>query len=342
MQAPQGVQVQQPQEEGFNIQVQGRMIWGGVKGNVKKVYGTQNPMIDPKTGKEIIEYAFGLAVPKPGPTSTQSEINNFNQVWTAIHTEAGKQGYQYPKDKDRFAFKFIDGDNDRKENGEEYNKYHKGCIVIACTTRIPLKLNSWIHGPDLTQITEDQVKCGDYFQVLLNIKGHPAPNAGLYVNPSFLNLIGYGEAIINTVDPKTIFGNSRPDLPNGASLTPVGTAPQMPQMGAPSIPNFGNSQSMPAIPNMGQPMAPAVPNFQPNHGVLPGQFQQQAPAQQYVPPTQTQFNPAVQQPMGNVPNMNQGFAGQGQYMNPPNMQQPQSVPSNQHGGFNIPTPGQGY
>ena len=101
---------------------------------------------------------FGLAVPKPNPQSRPEEVENFNKLWTAIHTEAGKQGFQYPNPK--FAWKFNDGDG-TKDDGSAYPNHSKGCIVLKCETRVPINIFKRNSDGSFLQITPDQIKCGD-------------------------------------------------------------------------------------------------------------------------------------------------------------------------------------
>lgn len=300
--------MQQQQAKGTDIVIQGRIVWGGVKASVKKIYGTQTPAIDPKTGKEIIEYAFGLAVPKINPQSNQHEVENFQKFWNSVHHEAAKLGYQ--QGAQNFHWKFEDGDGN-KQDGSPYPIHSKGHYIIACKTRIPLKLMAW-EGSAIKQITDEEIKCGDYVQVALNIEAHGNPNAGMYINPSYVARFAYGEAIVNMPDPKTVFGNAPPPMPFGASSTPVGGG--MAPIGfqgsngfnGPGTPGFNNPPAMGAP--AGQQQAPASMGYQPHTAVLPEQFQQQ---------------PGTVPPMGNggFPGNNgmQGMPGMGQAPQQPAM-----------------------
>lgn len=333
----------QPQKSGIDIVVQGRIVWGGVKQQTKKVYGTQTPAIDPKTGKEIIEWAFGLAIPKPSPQSNQHEVANFQTIWNAICSEGARLGFQQPG-APGFHWKFDDGDG-RKPDGSAFTEHSRGHIVVACKTRIPLKLMAWENGK-CVQVTEDQIKCGDYVQVALNIEAHGNPNAGLYINPSFVARFAYGEAIINQVDPTVIFGNTPPPIPFGGSATPMGggfmQAPgfnggngPVQQPGSFGGNNMAASSSVPNGSSNGQTgqQAPA------HYGVLPGQFQpgqQQAPGfgSGNVQQNATNFT----QPQGMQP----GVSGAGPTMpQAPQQQQvwqsPQGQPVNPMGPWQPPT-----
>ena len=319
----------QPQKSGIDIVVQGRIVWGGVKQQVKKVYGTQTPAIDPKTGKEIIEWAFGLAIPKPSPQSNQHEIANFQTIWNAICSEGARLGFQQPG-APGFHWKFEDGDG-RKADGSPFPEHSRGCIVVACKTRIPLKLMAWENGK-CVQVTEDQIKCGDYVQVALNIEAHGNPNAGLYINPSFVARFAYGEAIINQVDPTVIFGNTPPPIPVGGSATPMGGGfMQAPGFGAQPGSFGGNNMGTPAGQ---QQQAPA------HYGVLPGQFQ---PGQQAQTP-QVPGGMAYGQPNAAGPGMPQqnqqpmmgGQQSPQQFGNPGVVNQGMG-----HAGFGFSKPSQG-
>ena len=360
MQAPQAAQ----KDYGAEVVVDGRIVWGGLALQPKRNFTTKQEEIDPKTGQKIMQVSFGLAVPKPNPQSTPEGAANFTNLWTAIHTEGAKQGFQYPNPK--FAWKFDDGDG-RKDDGSEFPETYKGCIVLKLSTRLPLNLFKRNPDGSYVQITPEQIKAGDYVRVNLSIKGHPAPNPGLYMNPAGVAFLGYGDAIVTTAqDPKNMFGAGPFNMPQGASSTPIGTNVQFPQAQQPmQAPQFGGMQQpqaypqnpqgfpqaqQPMVPQFGQapaqyPQQPAQPQVDPNWNVMPQQFQQQQQAQQ----PQQQWGQA---PMGNVvqPAMQQPIPGQfGSQPNPTaqTMQQPMgfqggAVPNAFPSNFGGPQfPGQG-
>ena len=229
------------------------------------------------------------------------------------------------------------------------------------------------------QAIEDEIKCGYYVQVALNISAHAGVNAGLYINPSFVARFAFGSEIVNMPDPTTVLGNTPPPMFAGASATPVAPVGAMPGMGTnqmaannfgqpPQFPNQqgpggfnggqqpGGGQFNQNVPAYAAPQAPANPGYQPNHQVLPNQFQQQA---QQMGPGQQAYNPNVpgngphtmapgsfQQPQQGMPPMQQQPMGNG--MNPAGyaaapqgMQQPAQnfAPGSANAMFN---PGAGY
>lgn len=273
----------QEQQRGTDVVVTGRIVWGDVKPRNKKVYGTQHNAINPKTNEPIIEYTFGLAVPKASPHSPANEQQNAQSMWAAVHAEAGKLGVQQGNTK--FHWKYVDGDG-RKPDGSEYPSYYKGCIVYAMSTRIPLRLSAW-EGNDLKQVTPDQIKCGDYVQVAVNVAAHGDPNAGMYLNPSFVARYAHGEAIVNVPDPKTVFGSAPPPMPVGGYAQP-----QAPAMG-------GGMMQQPPQPMQMQQQPPA--NYAPNHQVLPPNMQPMQPMQGYAQPEQQQMPQQGMPPMTGMP-----------------------------------------
>lgn len=287
---------QQQQNEGTPIVIQGRFVWGKLEMRKKKVYGTQMDQINPKTGEPVMETTFGLAIPKPSPQSNQHEVENFQKLWNALCTEGGKLGFASPL-QGNFAWKVTDGDG-KKQDGTPYPEHSRGCLVVSCSTRYPVKLMAW-EGNEIKQVTSDQIKCGDYVQVALNINGHGAPNAGLYTNPSYVARFAYGPEIVNAPDASTIFGNTPPPMPMGASATPVGGgslpfAGQMQQQG----PGSGMGGFAPQAPQQqGQAPTAQAPQqpMQPNYAPLPPQFQPQQPSQA---PGLPMHGGGVQQPMG--------------------------------------------
>ncbi len=258
--------------EGTTVLVDGRIVWQVGKtlfqGRQKTIFGIQQLQMHPQTGEPVVEYGFGLAVPKsvlgqPGPDGKPG-------IWNALNGEALKlfPNGQIPPS---FAMKYKDGDT-IDEKGVPYSQRegYAGHIVIACTTRLPIKF--FRHENGQVMLVNDGIKCGDYVRVQLQIKAHPAQGqgkAGLYVNPSAVLFLGYGTEIINAPSGDQIFGTTAPPLPAGASATPIappGAAfPAMPAPVVAAAPVPGAPIAYP------QPAAPAQPV--PHYGVLPPNHQ---------------------------------------------------------------------
>lgn len=286
--------------KGRTVMCQGRIVWikgDLMKGQLKRDYNTKQPVMDPKTGQQKVEWGFGLSIPKSA--LQQIAPGQPGEVWAAMHEEAFTlfPSRQIPP---AFAMKFRDGDGiDDKGIPFAQREGYAGCIVLACTTNIQPKFYRWEGGTNV-QITEG-IKCGDFVNVQLNIKAHPAvgkQKAGLYVNPKMVQFLAYGKEIINTPDPMTVFGNQAPPIPAGGSAVPFAPTgfvpPQEPQQqyGQQVVQNLQQQYQQPAPP----PQAPAAPHY----GVLPPQQQQQfqQQPQQPVHNYAQQFQP--QQPMVNA------------------------------------------
>lgn len=260
------------QNAGRNVMVQGRLVWTSgrsvFEGKVKTIFGTQTPRLDAKN-EQMMEYGFGLAVPKAilgdcGPGRP-------GEIWAAMHAEAQTlfQGGQIPPS---FAMKYKDGDG-IDPDGKSYSQRegHAGHIILACTTSLPIKFFKWENNTNV--LVSEGIKCGDYVNVQLSIKAHPAVGAGkagLYLNPNAVQFLGYGKEIVNTPSGDQIFGNAMPAVPQGASVVPL--APQPGQLlvqpqapAAPAMPQQPPQYAQPAQ----APQAPPQPHF----GVVPQQFQ---------------------------------------------------------------------
>lgn len=244
--------------QGQSVMVAGRIVWTSgdlFKGKVKLDPNTRQPKIDTKTGAKVIEYGFGLAVPK---SSLKQEQGN---IWFAMHQEAAAI---YPNGMPpSFAMKFKDGDGvDDKGIPFSAREGYAGHIVIACTTQIPIKYFRWENNTNM-QVNEG-FKNGDYVEAQLLVKAHGPVGQGkpgLYINPMAVRFLGYGAPIVNTPSGDDVFGMTAPVVPQGASATPIGGGqPVMVAMPAPG--GF-------AMPSPAQPLMPA----QPHYGVLPNAHQ---------------------------------------------------------------------
>ena len=267
------------QNNGNNLLVQGRLVWQSgsniCEGKQKTKYGTNDPVVG-KDGSPTMEYGFGLAIPKIDP-KTKQPTEEFTKVWNTLHQEAFTL---YPDGQipPGFAMKFKDGDTAIDKHGKPYSERegYAGHLVLSCTTQIPIKYFKFEGGNNI--LVNEGIKCGDYVNVQLNIKAHPAigaGNPGLYVNPSAVQLIQPGKEIINTPSGDVIFGQNTPGY-TGQVVAPV--AAPMPS---------GQPTPAPAAP--AQPVAPVAPTPPaqpaPNYNVIPANHQPTpAPVAPAMPP----------------------------------------------------------
>lgn len=291
----------QQQTNGNNLVVQGRIVWtlgqSLFEGKNKTDFNTGVPIMG-DDGQPIKEYGFGLAIPKLDVRTGQPSAD-FQKVWQLMHQEAFTL---YPSGHipAEFAMKYKDGDA-VDHNGKPFadREGYKGHIVLACTTQIGIKFFRFEGGNNI--LVNDGIKCGDYVNVQLNIKAHPAKGrgkAGLYLNPSAVQLIQAGKEIINTPSGDQLFGTAAPayagqvEAPTAApmpNIAPQGFAAPMP--GMQPMHNYAAPMQQPA---QQAPIPQAAP--QPHYGVLP-QTHQPAPQQAPMPGAQ----PAWSQPAQAAP-----------------------------------------
>jgi hypothetical protein len=290
-------QQQQAQTNGNSIMVQGRILWTSgsslFEGKHKKNQNTNQLEFDDK-GNPVMEYGFGLAIPKLDPR-TQQFTPEYVKAYQAIHGEALTL---YPSGQlpPGFALKYKDGDT-VDHNGVPFaqREGHANHIILACTTRIPIKFFRFEGNNNM--LVSDGIKCGDYVNVALNIKAHPAKGQGkpgVYLNPSAVQLIQSGKEIVNTPSGDQMFGTAAP-VYSGEVVAPV--IPQMP-MGAPMMPGQQLQQTpqAPMMPNQQQYQQPAPQAPAPYHNVLPPNMQPgQQQYQQPAPPMGAPMMPGQQQ-----------------------------------------------
>jgi len=292
---------------GESLLVQGRIVWTSgnnlFAGKPKVDDRNKQPVIDQKTGQQVIEYGFGLAVPKVDPRTGQ-QTPEYTKVMAAMQKEAltlYPSGHIPPG----FSMKYKDGDG-VDHNGVPFSQRegHANHIIVACVTRIPIKYFRYENGNNI--LVNDGIKCGDYVNVQLNIKAHPAvgnSKAGLYVNPSAVQLIAPGKEIVNAPSGDQLFGMQAPAY-NGQII-----AHEVPAMNMQGYAPQGQTQMPPqGQPPMQQQYAPQAPMQQQapaNYNVLPQGFQPPAQGQTQMPP---QGQPPMQQQYApQAPMQQQGY-----------------------------------
>lgn len=214
----------------------GRVVWGNpLIGRPKKDDNGQ-PVL--KDGVQVIEYQFGLAIPKSA----------FAEVGQAIGAEAAAACPQgVPAD---FSYKTKDGDTGVDGRGQPLSAKpgYAGCFVLSCSTTFPVPVYQR-NGSAFVQLTQG-VKTGDFIRAELTINGHGrkpgkvGSKPGVYLNPNQVELVGYGEEIRGGANPDDAFGAAA-ELPAGASATPTTSAPFP---GAPAAPPVAQTPATPAAP----------------------------------------------------------------------------------------------
>lgn len=190
----------------------------------------------PKTrndGTPALETYIYVALPKNGTTDWRQ--TPIGQVMTDVAAKAFKPNEVGAPD---FAWKVIDGDSATPMKGGKpapnTREGYPGHWVFRMTTGIPVRCHHFgKYGPHEQIQDRNEIKCGDYCSVFVNIegnniKGYQESN-GLYMNPTLFRLDRAGEQIITTGGPdaEEVFG--------GAPAT-TAPPPQPPTAGAPPPP----------------------------------------------------------------------------------------------------------
>lgn len=130
-----------------------------------------------------------------------------------------------------FSWKLEDGDSEKNKGREGF----AGCWVYKfATSIIPIKTANNRNEP----ISPTEIKCGDYVDVMAScaINGLKDKNAGLFMNPRAVRLLGYGTEIQQGQSAAQMFAAVPAILPPGASALPVAAGLPPTGVAAPASP----------------------------------------------------------------------------------------------------------
>jgi hypothetical protein len=196
----------------------GRMIGGSLKTMRPR---TENDGKTPKTdasGNALMVCNFGVAIPKGAEA-------HWNQTeWGKLMFDIGKAAYPQLHQAAAFAWKVVDGDDERpNKNGtvpKDQVGYAGNWVLWFSQGWLPKQCN--IDGS--VELQPGAIVPGYYIHVLGEVMSNGAqpPNTpGLYLNPVAVALIGEGDVISVDVDTKSV-GFGAAQLPAGArSVTPA-------------------------------------------------------------------------------------------------------------------------
>ena len=242
----------------------GRFISGSMTDTVKTDH--LNRPIDPDKYHYSIGIAFRKDDPGTGEMIQKIAAHAYSEFSRDPRTQAVISAYNFAP-KSGFSWKIKDGDLPNAAGKTNANA--AGCYVIYFSSNFVTKCANQQNAE--VSNADPMFTRGNYIQVALNCAGNGLPfddGAGIYINPQVYRFVGYGEAIVGGVDAATAFGNTpAPQLPPGASATPV--ASQMavpagnasPTPGAPSPTGSpGSVAPHPTFANGPQPGMPAAPS----------------------------------------------------------------------------------
>lgn len=211
---------------------------------------TAHPVTDSKTGVAKMQKDgitprmstyIGLAIPKGGETRWQ-DTEWGRQIELVAQTDWPRGEHRAPT----FAWKILDGDStvpNKKGKIPAEREGYAGHWVISASTELHVPCYHTGHYAPHEQIKrKEEIKCGDYGRLYLNVKGNgSAESPGIYVNPTLFDLVRAGIEIVNTDGPDAaaVFGAVAAVVPANAQLDPAQSAPAPPQATANVEPHHG-------------------------------------------------------------------------------------------------------
>lgn len=203
-------------------------------------------------------FEFGIAIRKDDPKVNDmlqavmqkalAEYGSSPQIQTVIQqfSLASNSG---------FSWKMKDGDAPNREGKTNANTV--GHWVLYFSSSYLVKT----HDATNKELDISNFERGCFVQVAFNVSGNNLTTnlAGIYLNPTNVKFIAYGEPIKGGMDGETAFGGVEvpQQLPAGASLTPVATGGMAGVAPTGTLPETGQSNTAPALPT-------AQPTAQPN------------------------------------------------------------------------------
>jgi len=253
----------------------GRLVAGDVfKANTTDPQG--RPLLiksGPNAGRPKSEYYFAIAIPKTDPT--------FNTEVMAKLQAAARAGFPTMFDasgnciRQDFAWKIVDGDSKVPNQNNVIpatKEGYPGHWVLSFKGGFAPKV--YTKGGEAVITDPEQLKRGYYIRAYGNVSANGEPTKpGVFLNPSMVEFVGYGEEITSGPDGAAVFGGApAANLPAGTSAIPMaGTpmampsnmpaapvnTPAVPMAGVQPAPDFLNPQG--AVPTAPTPPAPAAP-----------------------------------------------------------------------------------
>jgi hypothetical protein len=219
----------------------------------------------PNAGQPRGEYYCAIAVPKGSAEC--------NEAWRKVLAVA-KAGFPSLFDATtgacrhpNFAFKITDGDSrvpDQKLNLPVDKEGFPGNYVFRLKTGGNISVSACkMVGGRPVQLTEKEIKTGDYVRVLCSVKANgEVEKPGVYLNYSLVEHVGYGDEILSGRDPADVFGTPAA-IPQGASTTPITSSAHAapaytPPVGVQPAPDFLNPKPGMAVTPVIMPPPPAA------------------------------------------------------------------------------------
>jgi len=227
----------------------GRFVSGSI--TEKRTKDNDGRAIDPDDQR----FEFGVAFRKDEP-EMQTLLGGFQQFLTQEYANKPhvlRMVQNWFQTLNGYSMKIADGDKPNSKG--QVNENTRGHFVFYFSTKFPVTTVD----AQYREIPATNIKRGWFVRVAGNITPNGLENhqAGVYMNPSAIQLVAEGDEINVGVDAQAAFGGTQAPmaLPPGArpigAGTPVGAAFGQGAPGAPSVPDqhlTGSAVTTPVVP----------------------------------------------------------------------------------------------
>ena len=208
----------------------------------------------PNAGQPNPQYFIAVAFAKSDP------------AWPTLHATLDRVARQsfptlFPNPQagcshPQFAWKIVDGDgidtSGKQNSGKEGFAGH--WVVRFASSYAPKCFHKGHYAPHELITDPKAIRRGYYVRVAGSVAGNgQAQKPGLYVNLDMVELSGYGDEITSGPDATSVFGQSAPQLPPGASATPMGVPAPAPGYAPPAAPAAAVAPPPPPAPAIAPP-----------------------------------------------------------------------------------------
>lgn len=224
-------------------------------------------------GTPQVSYFFAIAIPKEPGHTHWAQTAWGRQIW-----DEGNRAHPNFAPHPTFSWKIEDGDSvipNKKGKKNCDREGHPGHWILKFSSNFAINRTYNANGTE--PLPPEAFKPGHYVQVCASIKGNTGDTPGVYLNPIFVALSGYGTEIESGPDVAEA-GFGQAPLPPGASAVPV-AVPGLPAPGGaavppvPTLPAAGAVPALPSIPNgpalTVPPVASTVPTSPSSVPVVP-------------------------------------------------------------------------
>lgn len=192
-------------------------------------------------GTPQVSYFFAIAIPKEPGHTHWAQTAWGRQIW-----DEGNRAHPNFAPHPTFSWKIEDGDSvipNKKGKKNCDREGHPGHWILKFSSNFAINRTYNANGTE--PLPPEAFKPGHYVQVCASIKGNTGDTPGVYLNPIFVALSGYGTEIESGPDVAEA-GFGQAPLPPGASAVPVAVP------GLPAPAGLPGGAAVPSVPTLPQ------------------------------------------------------------------------------------------